>query len=68
MKRYLLFQFYSYYPSEFYSYYSSGGWEDFVADGDTIEELKALPVYTKESWSLNNQIVDTTTMKIVVEE
>lgn len=60
MKRYLLFQFYSYYPS--------GGWEDFVADGDTIEELKVLPVYKKEPWALNNQIVDTTTMKVVVME
>lgn len=39
MKKYLLFAGDDHYPS--------GGWEDFICDGNTIEELRALCAWVK---------------------
>jgi hypothetical protein len=46
MKRYLLFAGDNYYPT--------GGWEDFICDGDSIEELQALRSWGKDlyDWEL----------------
>lgn len=42
MHRYLLFAGDEYYPH--------GGWDDFITDRPTIEELKALCAWTKSDW------------------
>ena len=56
MKRYLLFCFDDYYPS--------GGWNDFVKDADTKEEL-ILEMANQKSPKDNYHIVDTQTKTIV---
>jgi hypothetical protein len=56
MKRYLLFCGDIYYPS--------GGWDDFVNYYDTIEEAREAVSKMPHDWW---QIVDTTTMNMIVE-
>lgn len=53
MKRYLLFAGYDFYPA--------GGWDDFISDGNTVEELKLLGE-TGHDWA---HIVDRDTGKKV---
>lgn len=54
MKRYLLFTFYTYYPS--------GGWDDFVGSYRTIEEAR-----TEAHGAQNWQIIDSDTGEKVEE-
>jgi hypothetical protein len=60
MKRFLLFTFASYYPQ--------GGWSDFRASYDTVQDAQIALANRSEQdkgWEVYYQVVDTETMQVV---